>query len=224
MVYKILVIDDERMIRDLLKDHFESQDYCVHTAKNSEQAMEKLSIHPDVIILDINMPDMDGIELCKAIRNHVACPIIFLTARVTEQDKINGLHVGGDDYITKPFSLKELTARVEAHLRREERSHINTKVRFSNGLVINYSERTVFSNEREIMFSKKEFDIVELLSTNPKQVFDKEHIYEAVWGLEADGDSMVIKEHIRKIRTKILDIVETNYIGTVWGVGYKWIN
>jgi len=224
MIHKILVVDDEKMMQTLLKDHFESEDYCVYTAQNSDEAIALLAKKPDIIILDINMPGVDGIELCKMIRGHVSCPIIFLTARVSEQDKIIGLKIGGDDYITKPFSLEELSARVQAHLRREERQHTNSEVRFSHGLVINYSERTVYLNDKEIILSKREFDILELLSMNPKQVFDKENIYVKVWGLEADGDNTVVKEHIRKIRVKFLEESEVNFIETVWGVGYKWIS
>lgn len=223
MKYKILVIDDEKMMCDLLRDHFETEDYHVITAQNSKESMDKLSVKPDIIIMDINMPGMDGISLCKAIRDHIDCPIVFLTAKVNEQDKINGFQAGGDDYITKPFSLGELSARVEAHLRREERSHTNSNIRFSHGLVINYSDRTIYVNELEIQLSKREFDIVELLSMNPKHVFDKEQIYEKIWGLDANGDNTVVKEHIRKIRMKLSDTIDTDFIETVWGVGYKWV-
>ena len=224
MEYKIMIVDDEKMMRTLLRDHFESEDYIVLTAKDSGEAIETLDKKPDIILLDIAMPDMDGIELCKMIRSHVLCPIIFLTAKVSEQEKINGLMVGGDDYITKPFSLEELSARVKAHLRREERPHTRSNVRFSHGLIIDYSERTVYLNDKEILLSKKEFDILELLSMNPKQVFEKEQIYVKIWGLEADGDNAVVKEHIRKIRSKFLSESGLNIIETVWGVGYKWIS
>jgi len=224
MPYKVLIVDDEKLMRNLLQDHFQSEDYGVLCAKNANEAIELLEKEPDIIILDVNMPGMDGIELCKIIRNHVTCPIIFLTARVSEQDKINGLMIGGDDYITKPFSLRELSARMKAHLRREERPRVKSDVHFSHGLVINYSERTVCLNDKEIVFSKTEFDILELLSMNPKQVFDKERIYVKIWGLEADGDNTVVKEHIRKIRSKFLSESCINFIETVWGVGYKWIS
>ena len=121
MSYTIMVIDDEQMILDMLRDQFEMEQYQVITAKSSEEALQKLNQQPDIILLDINMPGMDGLELCRAIRDHVTCPILFLTARIEEADRVAGLRAGGDDYILKPFSLAELTARVEAHLRRESR-------------------------------------------------------------------------------------------------------
>lgn len=170
------------------------------------------------------MPEMDGLEFCKTIREHVNCPILFLTARITEQDQINGFMTGGDDYITKPFSLPELTVRIAAHLRREERSRSNTELTSSGGLIINLSRRTVFYGQEEIFFSKREFDILEFLATNAGQVFDRERLYEAVWGLDAEGDSGVVKEHIRKIRQKLSEATGKEFIETVWGVGYRWKN
>ena len=156
------------------------------------------------------------------IRQNVVCPILFLTARITEQDKINGLQVGGDDYITKPFSLKELTARVAAHLRRDERSKCTPKIVSSQGLIVNLAERTCFYGEKPLNLSNREFDIVEFLMCNANQIFDRERIYEAVWGLNAEGDSGVIKEHIRKIRNKLKEATGREYIETVWGMGYRW--
>ena len=222
MAYKILIIDDEEMMTELLTDHFETEGYLPLVANSSEEAFSKLNNKPDIILLDITMPGMDGLQLCQAIRNHVICPILFLTAKITEQDKINGLSAGGDDYITKPFSLQELTARVEAHLRRDERTKQTPQIIASQGLIINISERTVYFNEGQIPFSKREFEIIEFLVSYANQVFDKERIYESVWGLEAEGDSNVIKEHIRKIRTKLQEATRKDYIETVWGMGYKW--
>ena len=118
MSYAIMIIDDEQMILDMLRDQFEMEQYQVITAKSGEEALQKLTQQPDIILLDINMPGMDGLELCRAIRDHVTCPILFLTARIEEADRVAGLRAGGDDYILKPFSLAELTAREEAHLRR----------------------------------------------------------------------------------------------------------
>jgi DNA-binding response OmpR family regulator len=220
---KILVVDDEQMILNLLRDHFETEDYLVYTAKNAKEALDKLREKPNIILLDINMPEIDGMTLCSRIRTHISCPIIFLTVRVEEQDKINGLNVGADDYITKPFSIDELTARVEAHLRREQRSHYKSDTYFSRGLVIDYSERTIYYENLSIPLSRKEFDIIELLSMNAGVVFDREMIYEKIWGFDAEGDNSVIKEHIRKIRTKLSQATGRAYIETVWGVGYKWI-
>ena len=222
MRYKILIVDDEKMMTDLLSDHLRDCGYDTFVANNSSDAIELLQKLPDLIILDINMPGMDGLELCKNIRNHITCPILFVTARITEQDKINGFQYGGDDYITKPFSLNELTARVAAHLRRDERSKYKPSVLTSNNLLVNLSESTVFYNGTEILFSKREFDLIEFLMTNANQVFDRERIYEQVWGYDAEGDSSVVKEHIRKIRAKFQKNTGNDYIETVWGVGYKW--
>lgn len=222
MRYKILIVDDEKMMTDLLSDHLRDCGYDTFVANNSSEAVALLQKLPDLIILDINMPGMDGLELCKNIRNHIICPILFVTARITEQDKINGFQYGGDDYITKPFSLNELTARVAAHLRRDERSKTKPDVLTSNDLLVNLSERSVFYNGAEISFSKREFDLIEFLMTNANQVFDRERIYERVWGYDAEGDSGVVKEHIRKIRLKLQKFTGNDYIETVWGVGYKW--
>ena len=127
MAYRILVVDDDRSIVKMIKDFLEMEEYHVDTALNGEDALRKAETHPDLIILDINLPSINGIEVCKKIRDFVDCPILFLTARIEEQDKITGLRAGGDDYIVKPFSLVELEARVQAHLRREERHQTNNK-------------------------------------------------------------------------------------------------
>lgn len=224
MSYRILIIDDETMLTEMLADHFEMEGYSPTVANSAKEALDKLTCDPDIILLDITMPGMDGLQLCQSIRNHVVCPILFLTAKVAEQDRVNGLCLGGDDYITKPFSLRELTARVEAHLRRDERAMQSPRIRQSQGLIVNSSECRVTFNGQPINFSKREFEIIEFFISNPKQVFDKERIYESVWGLEAGGDSNVIKEHIRKIRTKLQEATGRDYIETVWGMGYKWKN
>lgn len=222
MPHKLLIVDDEIILTELLTDHFSSCGYLAYSANNGRDAIDMIHIQPDLILLDINMPDVDGMTLCKQIRKMVVCPILFLTARITEQDKVNGFRSGGDDYITKPFSLHELTARVEAHLRRDARTKIAPELLSSQGLIVNLSERTVTFDNINIPFSKREFDIIEFLLSNANHVFDKEHIYEKIWGFDAEGDSSVIKEHVRKIRTKLYNATEKEYIETVWGMGYKW--
>lgn len=222
MAYKILIVDDEKMITELLSDHLQDCGYETYTANSGSEALNRLMIQPDLILLDINMPEIDGIELCKSIREHVSCPIIFLTARITEQDKIYGFQSGADDYVTKPFSLNELTARISAHLRRDAREKNKSYVLAFDELMVNLSERKVTFQGTEISFSRTEFDLIEYLMKHANQVFDKERIYEAVWGYDAEGDSNVIKEHIRKIRTKLREHTGKEYIETVWGVGYRW--
>lgn len=221
MKYKILIIDDEEMILSMMEKCLGEQ-FSVYTAENAKKALELLNVIPDIILLDINMPEMDGLELCQLIRGHISCPIIFLTARVTERDVIKGLSVGGDDYITKPFSMDELLARISAHLRREEIKGTAENLRFDKELIIDYNSRTVFYGKEELDFSNKEFEIIRFLSQNAGMVFDRETIYEKLWGYNGEGDSIVVKEHIRKIRNKLSVYTDKNYIETVWGVGYKW--
>ena len=223
MAYKILIVDDEKMMTELLTDHLQDCGYETMAANSAGEAVALLPKQPDLIILDINMPGMDGLELCRNIRSHITCPILFVTARITEQDKINGLQYGGDDYITKPFSLGELSARVAAHLRRDERNRSRPSVLTSNGLIVNLSQRLVSWNGQEIAFSKREFDLIAFLMTNANQVFDKERIYEMVWGYDAEGDSNVIKEYVRKIRARLREVTGQEYIETVWGLGFRLI-
>ena len=220
---KILVIDDEKMILDMLKTTLTAKGYEVLTALSAKKAIELLAFHPDLILLDICMPGMDGLDFCMQVREYISCPILFLTARVTEQDKINGLLAGGDDYITKPFCMEELLARITAHLRREKRRASAAEVQFQGKLIIDYGSCTVFWEKEEICFSKKEFEIIRFLSKNPGMVFNREYIYEQIWGFDGEGDSIVVKEHIRNIRNKLSAYTDIPYIETVWGIGYKWI-
>lgn len=222
MTQTIMVIDDEIEILDMLKRYLSLEGYHVITAAGGKEALQKLAKQPDLILLDINMPDIDGLSLCKSIRGFVSCPILFLTANVEDSDKIKGFGAGGDDYIVKPFSIDELGARVSAHLRRENRNKTKSRVLFDEQLAIDYLERAVYWNGSEIPLLKKEFDILEVLSQNPGLVFDKERLYEAAWGLDGLGNNTVVAEHIRKIRAKFVAAGAKQYIETVWGVGYKW--
>lgn len=219
----ILIVDDEADIVSTLADYFLYNDYNVMTATSGKEAIEKAERQPDIILLDINMPDVDGLEVCARIRDFVRCPILFLTARVEDSDKIKGFGMGGDDYVVKPFSLDELGARVDAHIRRERRRGETPKVRFDDKLSIDYTERRLYFDSEEISLAKKEFDIIELLSSHPGQIFSKERIYELVWGYDSEGESSVVAEHIRRIRTKLAARVTKPYVETVWGVGYKWV-
>ena len=185
MQHTILIVDDEPDVVALLRDNFTMLGYFVLTAAGCDEAVEKAARGPDIILLDVNMPGRDGLDVCRAIRQFVRCPIIFLTARVTDADKIAGFAAGGDDYVTKPFSLDELSARVA--------------------------------------LAKKEYEIVELLSQNRGQVFDKERIYERCWGWDGEGSSSVVAEHIKRIRAKLMQAGVQGQIETVWGVGYKWV-
>ncbi|MEG6566507.1 response regulator transcription factor [Thermoanaerobacterium saccharolyticum] len=225
---KILIIDDEKEIADLLKDSLERKGNNVLTAYNGKEGIEKAKEMPDLIVLDIMMPDIDGYEVCRKIRDTVICPIVFLSARQSEMDRIKGFALGGDDYVVKPFSLKELLARIDAHLRREKRAILLNEE--GKRALLNFKNITIDLKSREVMvkgnpieLTKKEFDVVELLSLHPGQVFSKEQIYEKVWGYDAEGDTTTVTEHIKNIRAKIEGFdPDTEYIKTVWGIGYKW--
>lgn len=219
----ILVADDELGIIQLLKDYFEMQDYHVIKAANGFEVLGKLTQNPDLILLDVNMPMLNGFEVCERIRAHVSGPILFLTAKIEEADRIKGLMTGGDDYILKPFSIDELGARVEAHLRRESRRRISGTVKIFDRLAIHYEEKCAYYNEHVLSFTKTEYGIVELLSLNPGQVFSKDQLYEKVRGFDGNADSSIVMEHIRRIRGKIGKYTSQPYIETVWGVGYRWI-
>lgn len=220
----ILIVDDENDITIMLRRYFELNGYNVSVARNGMQAIEKAGKQPDLILLDVNMPDLDGIEVCSRIRNFVNCPILFLTARIEERDKLKGFAVGGDDYIVKPFSLDELGARVDAHLRREERKqNKNIRTKFDDDLVIDYTAKEVYFKGDLIPLLPREFEIVELLSTYPGQLFSKERIFDHIWDMDSNADVGVIMEHISKIRAKFAKVGCKPYIQTVWGSGYKWL-
>ncbi len=223
MAYKILIIDDDTELLKMLKKYLEIKKYEIITAENGLEGINKIKLQPDIILLDVNMPNIDGIEVCRRIRDKVDCPILFLTARVDEQDVVNGLSSGGDDYILKPFRLKELDARITAHLKRETRRKEKTEVCFQGELCIDYQAKTVQIHTDYLELTKSEYGIIEFLTMNPGMVFDKERIYERVCGYDAEGDSRVITELIRRIRKKIQQYTKNKYIETVWGMGYRWI-
>jgi len=222
MQYKILIIDDDKELLKMLRSFFEIREYSVMTAEDGVTALKMVETNPDIILLDVNMPQMDGLEVCRRIRDKVSCPILFLTARVEEQDRVNGLLSGGDDYILKPFSLKELEARIVAHLKREERHKTKSEYRFQGEFLIDYTAKTVQIGECNLELTKLEYEIIEFLSMNPGLVFDRERIYEKVCGYDAGGDSRVVTELIRRIRKKISEHTEKEYIETAWGMGYRW--
>ncbi|MFR9295157.1 MAG: response regulator transcription factor [Turicibacter sanguinis] len=224
MSQKILVVDDDLEILEMLYDALNDEGYLVYKASNSFEARSQLKVNPDLMILDVMMPGQDGFEFCKEIRSVVSCPIIFLTAKVSESDLIQGFAIGGDDYLTKPFSLRELRARVAAHLRRNERqSSREQSFLIFQHLKIILQSRTVLYFDECVPLTKREYEIVELLALNKNQVFSKEQIYELVWGLDAEGDCATVAEHVKKVRSKFQTIqTDFNYLKTVWGVGYKW--
>ncbi|MCU6733896.1 response regulator transcription factor [Diplocloster agilis] len=222
MSYKLLIVDDDTELLEMLKSFFEIKRYSVITAENGGDALNKIKCNPDIILLDINMPKIDGLEVCRRIRDKISCPIIFLTAKAEEQDRVNGLLSGGDDYILKPFSLKELDARIIAHLKREERHKSKSVYRLQGELSIDYTRKKVQVGNNSLELTKLEYKIIQFLSMNPGQVFDREQIYEKLCGYDAEGSSRVITELIRRIRNKIAKYTPEEFIETVWGMGYRW--
>lgn len=225
---KILIIDDEEDLVGLLKDSLESKGHVVLTAYDGAKGVEMVKEQPELIILDIMMPGMDGYDVCQKIRDIVLCPIIFFSAKQSEIDRIKGLAIGGDDYIVKPFSLKELLVRIEAHLRREKRAVLlnetGKRIRLSfKNLTVDLKSRQVEISNIPVALTKREFDIIGLLALHSGQVFSKEQVYEKVWGYDAEGDASTVTEHVKNIRAKFGEIDSTTpYISTVWGIGYRW--
>ena len=232
---KILAVDDEQDIRTLLKESLELEGYLVYTAKNGMEAMEGLKYHPDLIILDVNMPDLDGYTVCEKIRDYIDCPILFLTARTQEQDRVNGFKAGGDDYIVKPFSPGELVARVKAHINIHE--HLKSQngcneaksndfetgsIRVANLKIFPLS-RQVFCSDREVEMANKEFELLYFLASNPNIVFSKDALFDKIWGMDAIGGTATVAVHINRIREKIgTDKENLKLIETVWGAGYRF--
>jgi len=225
MTQKILVVDDEPMLTDLLDAHLTQRGYLVCKANNAEEALAKLGLKPDLILLDIGMPGTDGLQLCQTIRNHIGCPILFLTARIAEQDKIDGLAVGGDDYITKPFSLRELTARIEAHLRRAAMRPATSPASGTiavGRLSLDMAQHRATLGGKPVALTPKEFKILATLAASPGTVLSREQLVEAAWGPEFVGETSSITVFIKKLRAKIeADPTEPRIIETVWGIGYR---
>ena len=216
---KILVVDDEQPILDLIKNGLEKDGHLISTYIAAEQVpLEKLNRY-DLIILDIMMPNIDGFEFCKKIRSLVDCPILFLTAKSMENDITFGLGLGADDYLTKPFRIAELRARVNAHLRRESRErHISLNL---DRIKLDLSAKSLKIDDVPITLTKSEYLICEYLARNKGQVFTKEQIYEAVFSVYGESDNSVISTHIKNIRAKLSEF-DTQPITTVWGIGYRW--
>ena len=214
----ILIVDDEVDMVKILSEALQAEGYNTIAAYSGYDGIKMLNEKPDLIILDIMMPDISGYNVCFSIRDKTSAPIIFLSARDGESDIIKGLGIGADDYITKPFSLKELTSRVAAHLRRESRHSEEEKTISFGDIKIDFAACAVYKDGENVNLTKKEYEILELLVLNPGQVFSKAQIYDAVWGYEGSGDDATVAEHVKRIRNKI----GGDHIVTVWGIGYKW--
>ncbi|WP_430884070.1 response regulator transcription factor [Fusibacter sp. JL216-2] len=225
--YKILVVDDEQEIAELIRDYLKATGYDVIIASNGEEGLETFEKEkPDMAILDIMMPVMDGLELCRRIRSASNIPILMLTAKKEDADKILGLGLGADDYVTKPFSPRELIARVQSQLRRFNELSGNVKktdtLQFGE-LEIDPSAHIVTVRGEIVSFSVKEFEILHFMAMNMNQALSREKIFENVWGFNEYGDINTVTVHVRKIREKIeKDPSQPEYIETVWGIGYKF--
>ena len=225
---RILIVEDEISIAELEKDYLELSDYEVDIASDGETG-ESMALKGDYVlcILDVMLPGKDGFEICKAIRKEKNIPIIMVSAKRDDIDKIRGLGLGADDYITKPFSPSELVARVKAHLARYDRLVASTvpqnDVLEIRGLKIDKTARRVFVNNEEKVFTTKEFDLLLFLASNPNKVFSKDELFRNIWDMESIGDIATVTVHIKKIREKIeYDTSKPQYIETIWGVGDRF--
>ncbi len=226
---RILIIEDEEAIADLEKDYLELSDFTVEIASDGIEGEKKaLSEDYDLIVLDLMLPGKDGFEVCRSIRDKKNVPILMVSAKKDDIDKIRGLGLGADDYMTKPFSPSELVARVKAHLARYERL-VNTNTKPENkiieirGLKIDKTARRVWVDGEEKQFTTKEFDLLTFLAENPNHVYTKDELFREIWDMESIGDIATVTVHIKKIREKIeFDSSNPQYIETIWGVGYRF--
>ncbi|NRF91010.1 response regulator transcription factor [Paenibacillus frigoriresistens] len=225
---RILIIEDEQSIAELERDYLEISGYEVDIENSGDKGLQRaLSTEYDLIILDLMLPKVDGFEICRRIRSEKDIPIVMVSAKKEDIDKIRGLGLGADDYMIKPFSPSELVARVKAHLARYERlmgrrETRNDEVRI-RGLMIDKTARRVFVNEKEVVFTTREFDLLTHLAMNPNRVYSKEQLFDLLWGMDAMGEIATVTVHIRKLREKIeQDPSNPQYIETIWGAGYRF--
>ncbi len=225
---RILIIEDEQAIAELEKDYLELSDFEVEIENDGEEGLKKaLEGDYDMFILDLMLPGIDGFEICKQIRENKNTPVIMVSAKKDDIDKIRGLGLGADDYMTKPFSPSELVARVKAHLARYERliaSNPNSNELIEiRGLKIDKTARRVYVDGEEKTLTTKEFDLLAFLAQNPNHVFTKEELFREIWDMNSIGDIATVTVHIKKIREKIeFDTSNPQYIETIWGVGYRF--
>ncbi|MEJ9151974.1 response regulator transcription factor [Bacillus smithii] len=225
---RILIIEDDHVIAEVQKDYLEANGFSVDIASSGDKGLQMaLNRAYDLILLDLMLPHTDGFEICRQVRKVLNIPILIVSAKKEDVDKIRGLGMGADDYIIKPFSLGELVARVKAHLSRFERlvgsvERKTEEIRI-RGIVIDKRSRKVFVNGKEVLLTSKEYDLLLLFVTHPNQVFSKEQIFERIWGMDSLGDMATVTVHVSKLREKIeLNPTNPQYIQTIWGVGYRF--
>jgi DNA-binding response OmpR family regulator len=224
-----LIIEDEQVIAEVEKDYLEANGYTVEIAASGDVGLN-MALHGDydLILLDLMLPKTDGFEICRQVRKVKNIPILMVSAKKEDIDKIRGLGLGADDYVIKPFSLGELVARVKAHLARYDRLIADNSMRSTDeiriqGILIDKLSRKVFVNEAEVPFTSKEYDLLLFMMMNPNRVFSKDDLFEKIWGLDSFGDFATVTVHISKIREKVeADPSKPQYIETIWGVGYRF--
>jgi len=225
---KVLIIEDDISIAELERDYLEINGFAVDIENSGDKGLLKAKENQyDLVILDLMLPKIDGFEICRQIRSKKNTPIIIVSAKKEDIDKIRGLGLGADDFMTKPFSPSELVARVKAHISRFERLTEGNQSKSDKieirGLSMDKSSRRVFINEKEVILTTKEFDLLIYLAGSPNKVFTKEELFERIWGINSQGDIPTVTVHIRKIREKIeIDPSNPQYIETIWGVGYRF--
>lgn len=225
---KILIIEDEEAIADLERDYLELSGFAVEIENRGDTGLARaLGEEFDLIILDLMLPEVDGFEICRQIRDKKNIPIIMVSAKKEDIDKIRGLGLGADDYMTKPFSPSELVARVKAHMARYERlvgsGTVENDIVEIRGIKIDKTARRVWINGEEKAFTTKEFDLLTFLAQHPNRVFTKDELFREIWDMESIGDIATVTVHIKKIREKIeFNTAKPQYIETIWGVGYRF--
>ena len=225
---KVLIVEDEEAIAEIEKDYLKLSGFEVTVKSDGESGLESaMGEDYDICILDVMLPGVDGFEICRQVREKKNIPIIMVSAKKEDIDKIRGLGVGADDYMTKPFSPSELVARVKAHLARYERlvssSKENNDVIEIRGIKIDKTARRVFINGEEKVFTTKEFDLLTFLAEHPNHVYTKDELFKEIWDMDSIGDIATVTVHIKKIREKIeYDTSKPQYIETIWGVGYRF--
>jgi len=222
MNHTILIIEDDSNIRELLRIYLEQEGYNVETGHDGPDGLRTFRrVHPDLVLLDLMMPGMDGFQVMKEIRASSKTPVIMLTAKAETFDKVTGLELGADDYITKPFEMRELIARVKAVLRRYMGDESPKKLEFEN-LIIDKESYNIIVKGEKMEIPPKEIELLYFLASSPNRVFTRAQLLDDVWGFDYFGDTRTVDVHIKRLREKLLDVSEKWEIKTVWGVGYKF--
>ena len=225
MATSVLIVEDDRNIQELLQMYLEKEGYAVTVAGDGEQGLQKFrAIKPDIVLLDVMMPVMDGWAVCRAIRSESQTPIIMLTAKGETEDKITGLKTGADDYVTKPFEMRELLARIEAVLRRTDRNSEQPKVRrlVFDKMIIDMDAFELTVKGKKVDTPPKEMELLYYLASSPNRVYTRNQLLDEVWGFDYFGDSRTVDVHVKRLREKLEGVSESWTLKTVWGVGYKF--